>query len=468
MVRFLFSLLLLLATTIGYSQLINSGVGINKAETYVLPGEDKSELFADLNAQIVRHNVFWQNIEYAPGLFKWDHLDARVATILAANKRPFVILWGRHTDYTTEENGPATAAAREAYAKMFKAVVGRYRNKGIIWAPANEPNHKEFWTNPNPTAHADFLYVAAKAVKESYPQETIVGFSTAGIDFNFIEVGLQKGVYKYIDYVDIHPYSFTAEPELNKLRFEQLRQLINKYAAGYNVGIGVSEFGFKPESVRFEVSPNAGSVALINQPDLRKWNKIGNPTIQPAMSPDETMTAWQLIPNGTNKPGVSFKAPALVKSGMYVTTEVWARTSGPEVECSLGVWINGTNLGDRILVGPKWRQYLVTVPMSGSDQRVLKFAQEAGTATTIYLWKPNAWYVGPLTATEIRDYKEQRIADWLYRTLTVGKTFGLAYQLVYAFEDQDPNPEKAFGLVTMDGRIKPAYYAFKNWIRDNN
>jgi hypothetical protein len=121
---------------------------------------------------------------------------------------------GTYFDYFASNQPPADDAARQRYAKRFVELVKAYQDVVRVFEVWNEPNIAPGWRGePNPEQYAALLAAAYPAIKQADPAATVLGVTSAGTDFSYIERVLKAGGGKNMDAISVHPYHGVA-PEL--------------------------------------------------------------------------------------------------------------------------------------------------------------------------------------------------------------------------------------------------------------
>jgi hypothetical protein len=144
-----------------------------------------------------REDFEWASLEPERGKFNWEYHDK----LLDCARRNGI------TVYAIVMGWPSWAKAYTAdglddYATFLRELVKHYGKQIKQWEIWNEPNIF-FWQGPKPL-YADLLIKSYKAIKETDPAAEVLGLSTAGIDFNFIEQMLARQTP--FDVLTIHPY----------------------------------------------------------------------------------------------------------------------------------------------------------------------------------------------------------------------------------------------------------------------
>jgi hypothetical protein len=147
-----------------------------------------------------REEFQWARIEPRRGDFQWDFYDRMLETAKRHGIQTYAIV-----AYWSGWTKPYTAEGIDDYVRYLEALVRRYRADIRHWEIWNEPNIF-FWQGPK-DLYADLLKKSYAAVKAIDPDAQILGLSTAGIDFQYIERMLELDAP--FDILTIHPYSRT-------------------------------------------------------------------------------------------------------------------------------------------------------------------------------------------------------------------------------------------------------------------
>jgi len=155
--------------------------------------------------------------------------------------------WLKHEDTATPSN----------YLDVYKYVnTLALRYDGVVthWEICNEPNLQKFFKGGTVDDYIDMLKVMYLALKDANSQNRVVGCSTAGIDYRFIERVLAATNGQYIDIVSIHPYinpKKASDSNLGK-PLRDLRELLDRYNPA--IDIWITEFGYKTGAGGSEIS----------------------------------------------------------------------------------------------------------------------------------------------------------------------------------------------------------------------
>jgi hypothetical protein len=158
-----------------------------------------------------REEFQWARIEPRRGDYQWDFYDRMLATAKQHGIQVYAIV-----GYWSGWTKPYTAEGVADYVRYLEALVQRYGRDIRHWEIWNEPNIF-FWQGPK-DLYADLLKQSYAAVKAIDPHASVLGLSTAGIDFEYIERMLSLGAP--FDILTIHPYrrSLNDQAFLDDLR----------------------------------------------------------------------------------------------------------------------------------------------------------------------------------------------------------------------------------------------------------
>lgn len=144
-----------------------------------------------------REEFQWARIEPRRGEFQWDFYDRLLAIARQHGIQVYAIV-----GYWSGWTKPYTSEGIADYVRYLQALVRRYGRDIRHWEIWNEPNIF-FWQGPK-ELYADLLKQSYAAVKAIDPAATVLGLSTAGIDFDYIQRMLELDAP--FDILTIHPY----------------------------------------------------------------------------------------------------------------------------------------------------------------------------------------------------------------------------------------------------------------------
>jgi hypothetical protein len=159
--------------------------------------EHVARLAREIGVKWSREGFSWSRVERQKGQFDWTFYD----DLLACAKRNGISIYGLVSGWPSWVK-PYSDEAIEGYVAFLKELVKRYKNDVKHWEIWNEPNIF-FWQGPR-ELYATLLIKSYAAIKEVDPTAQVLGLSTAGIDYKFIEQMLAKQTP--FDILTIHPY----------------------------------------------------------------------------------------------------------------------------------------------------------------------------------------------------------------------------------------------------------------------
>lgn len=173
------------------------------------------ELLRRAGVEWLRDEIPWSVVERKKGehTFTEPYYEAFMSAAEKTGVRPLII-----ADYTNQfydgGQSPHTEEAWDASARYAVALARHYRSVLRDIEIYNEPNIS-FWSGRKPDAGEYFglLKASYTAIKQAFPDDTVVGVCTAGTDLAFIEGVLKLGGAKYMDALSIHPYRYPGSPE---------------------------------------------------------------------------------------------------------------------------------------------------------------------------------------------------------------------------------------------------------------
>jgi hypothetical protein len=145
----------------------------------------------------IREDLQWSSIEPERGKFNFAFTDS-VVNIAKKNGISVYAIVGYWTTWTREY----TKEGIDDYITFLKKMVIRYKNDIHQWEIWNEPNIF-FWQGPQ-EMYAELLMKSYIAIKDIDPSAQVLGISTSGIDFDFIQK--MQDLQAPFDVLTIHPY----------------------------------------------------------------------------------------------------------------------------------------------------------------------------------------------------------------------------------------------------------------------
>jgi hypothetical protein len=159
--------------------------------------EQAARMARDAGVKWSREDFSWSRIEPQKGRFDWTFYD----DLLTCAKRNGISVYAI-VGYWTSWTKPYTDEGVNDYVAYLRKLVEHYKNDIHQWEIWNEPNIF-FWQGPK-ELYATLLTKSYAAIKQIDPKAEVLGLSTAGIDYRFIEQML-AGKAPF-DVLTIHPY----------------------------------------------------------------------------------------------------------------------------------------------------------------------------------------------------------------------------------------------------------------------
>ena len=177
----------------------------------------------------------WAKTEKERGVYDWAWLDEIVFDLVEQKVEPWMCLSYGNPIYADGGGTllgaaiPRTEEALQAWEKLVRAIVARYKHAIDEWEVWNEPNQGKGVT---PGIYADFLIRTAEAIRQVQPQARILAMSLAGVDAKFTDAVLKivaaQGKLDLIDEITYHPYSFNPDKSYDAVA--RLRETIGRYS----------------------------------------------------------------------------------------------------------------------------------------------------------------------------------------------------------------------------------------------
>jgi hypothetical protein len=103
---------------------------------------------ASYGADVVKINLFWDEVESTRGSFNWGSYDAAVDAVVAAGLQPYLSIGGHAPKWATGKHGRAGTNRPNAKAfRTFAQAAGDHYPNVHIWSIWNEPNLYS-WLSP--------------------------------------------------------------------------------------------------------------------------------------------------------------------------------------------------------------------------------------------------------------------------------------------------------------------------------
>lgn len=186
-------------------------------------------LARDAGVKWTREEFQWQRLEPRRGEFDFSFYDKLVETA----QRNGLSVYGLFA-YWTPWTKPYEEEGFRDYCTALRKVVQRYKHVIKHWEIYNEPNIF-FWSGPH-ERYPILLKMAYEAVKAEDPEAEVLGCSTAGIDFKFIQMCVDAKAP--FDALTIHPY----RAKLNEKVF--IDELVRVRDMANNRPVWITEMGW--------------------------------------------------------------------------------------------------------------------------------------------------------------------------------------------------------------------------------
>jgi hypothetical protein len=193
-----------------------------------------------------RNDLWWGQIETAPGMWDWDKCDSVVNAYLEHGIDLLAILC--YDSAWSHDHSPATPEMRADYCEYARQMVRRYGARVPYWEIWNEPNLAEFWhPAPDLQNYIDLLRDAHAAIKGASPEAQVVGVCTSGVPLDFILPILDAGGGAWMDILSVHPYQVQRptnfSPQLPHGQVRRLRDELDRRGL-WNLPIWITEEGW--------------------------------------------------------------------------------------------------------------------------------------------------------------------------------------------------------------------------------
>ncbi|MGA2030810.1 MAG: beta-galactosidase [Thermoguttaceae bacterium] len=196
--------------------------------------EQAARMARDAGVKWSREDFNWSRIEPQKGRFEWAFYD----DLLACAKRNGISVYAI-VGYWTPWTRPYTDEGVNDYVAFLRKLVEHYKNDIHQWEIWNEPNIF-FWQGPR-ELYATLLTKSYAAIKEIDPKAEVLGLSTAGIDYRFIEQML--ALKAPFDVLTIHPYRAVLDDQAFIRDLKRVSDLV-KLPDGSRRPVWLTEMGW--------------------------------------------------------------------------------------------------------------------------------------------------------------------------------------------------------------------------------
>ena len=222
---------------------------------------------ASVGAPYVRADFDWGALEPKPGCWRFDRMDAVMASAASAGVTVLPIL-GYNTHY-----------AKRAYEHLDKwtnyvaTVLARYPGKIPVVEVWNEENWKPFWTDPDPTNYCALLKATYAAVKATDPSVRVSVGGLAGVPLDYMEGLYAAGAKGYYDIMSVHPYCQPYPPEgTMEEKLDSLRRVMDRH--GDNSAVWITEIGWPTPSHKMASERLFREALSQADPQRKTWNAL--------------------------------------------------------------------------------------------------------------------------------------------------------------------------------------------------
>jgi hypothetical protein len=212
---------------------------------------EELDLLAATGVRWVRMDMGWAQVERIKGQYDFTAYDSIFNAFSKYKFRLLVILTSNgQTNYPNKAGQfpypPDTPEAQQAFTNWVRAVIQRYKGRGIAWEMYNEPNNRHFWPpQPNAQDYSRLAIMVGSAFKEIAPQEIHIGPALATSDYKYLEEVFKAGLLSYWTAVSVHPYRSFQGPETVSTEYQQIQQMIRKYnSSKASIPILSGEWGY--------------------------------------------------------------------------------------------------------------------------------------------------------------------------------------------------------------------------------
>ncbi|MEX0775163.1 MAG: beta-galactosidase [Phycisphaeraceae bacterium] len=252
------------------------GVNISGHE---LIDEDFAKMKA-LGVRWVRRGISWESIEKTKGEHDFTAADAFVKRLGEHDLGLVCVLAFGHPEYEPgmHRMGVRTPVGRKGFANYAAAMVGRYKDRKIVFEIWNESNSSFWKPEPNADQYMDMLDEAVVAMRKADPKCVIVAPSLYHIGWpkaiKWYEVCLKRDICKKVDAFSFHSYGDrgrNAEVERNLKWAADLRELMGKYGVPQDYPFVQSEYGINQNAPEFQEKPKEQWESLQAQSVTRNY-----------------------------------------------------------------------------------------------------------------------------------------------------------------------------------------------------
>lgn len=160
--------------------------------------------------------VKWERLEFKPSVLsavKGEYDFSYYDTLYGIAVRHGLSCMGLFSHYWPAGARPFTQEGYDAWIEAFRRTAEHFKGRIRFWEIWNEPNIG-YWKKGARADYTALLNGAGRVLKDIDPDARIVAFSTASVDFPYINSRIAEGAT--FDAISVHPYRF-ADPEEHRL-----------------------------------------------------------------------------------------------------------------------------------------------------------------------------------------------------------------------------------------------------------
>lgn len=248
------------------------GVGIHPT-SYQIPANNLVSLLSKYDIKSIRFDYPWSHVEKKKGIYTSPDNILNELPVLASNNDISTLLI---LDYGNDFYGgwkPSSPEQIDAFSNYASWVAQHYKGRKVIYEIWNEWSHDSKKNNYDPKSDRSAIeYVSlvksvSQAIKNIDKTATVIagGFNPInGPDRRWGVKIINLGVYKYVDGISIHPYSYqrmdTVSPNYNISILKNFEREINENKKN-QIKLYITEFGY----------PNYSNGIGLNSKDREKY-----------------------------------------------------------------------------------------------------------------------------------------------------------------------------------------------------
>lgn len=229
-----------------YGDTVGEGFGVN----FHIPNNGNFKGFADGELEtmsrmfkVARFDLKWANIETTCGEYDFSEFDPIVASFLGAGIRPYAILDYANTCYADDDQVCSSDKCVDGYSAWARAVANHYSDLGyagnMTFTSTNEPDNDSM---ADISASTDFAMIKSAGQAFLDAGFDFTGGVTVGVDLDYQESLIDKGVLKYVAALSTHPYTH-HDPEYKIEDLQNLRSYMDKND-GSKIKLLLDEWGY--------------------------------------------------------------------------------------------------------------------------------------------------------------------------------------------------------------------------------